>query len=404
MFRILVLSLAPFAFATGAYAFAGLLEPMASDLGVSVAVVAQLQTAFMIACGVGGPVLAIATASVEKRTLLLLVLVILAAANALSAMTSSFWQLSVIRTFAGFVGALTVPVASMLAVMLILPERRSVALAAILGGNSLAFLFGIPLGSVIGSVYGWAASFGFSACLCLFVATLTYLFIPKSAAPPLLSAKAYRVILQWPVPWLLGVTLLAFTATFATVGLIGPVVTAATGLSGGSIGLMQLLIGVGSVVGLFAGARLAGKSNRPLPWLLAGILATQCLYIFSLSGGYMAANSVALIATALLAGSACLFACAPIIQTRLASVAGPAATVAFAFNGSMIFMGQGLGTAAGGIATAQFGLWSVGLTGALIAAMGLALSLRDLTPKTTAEPAMPDGAAQNRTTRASRMR
>lgn len=47
--RVLVLTLAALAFASGAYVFSGLLDPMAADLGVSVGAVGQLQTAFIIA-------------------------------------------------------------------------------------------------------------------------------------------------------------------------------------------------------------------------------------------------------------------------------------------------------------------------------------------------------------------
>ncbi|MGH1413545.1 MAG: hypothetical protein ACRBB0_08625 [Pelagimonas sp.] len=40
--KLFILMLAPFAFGTGAYLVSGLLEPMATELGVSVASVGQL--------------------------------------------------------------------------------------------------------------------------------------------------------------------------------------------------------------------------------------------------------------------------------------------------------------------------------------------------------------------------
>ena len=43
--RVFVLTLCTFAFGSAAFIFAGLLEPMAKDLGVSTAVAGQLQTA-----------------------------------------------------------------------------------------------------------------------------------------------------------------------------------------------------------------------------------------------------------------------------------------------------------------------------------------------------------------------
>lgn len=370
--------LAPFAFATGAYVFAGLLEPMSADMGVTVAATAQLQTAFTISCAVGGPLLALGTAGLDRRKLLLGVLAFLALGNALSAILSGFGALMVVRIATGFIGALTLPVASAMAVMLIAPEKRAIALAAILSGNSLAFLIGIPVGSLIGASFGWAASFWFAAYLCLIVAALIATNVPATDAPPRPPKGAIRTVLRWPLTGLMGVTLLTFTATFATVGLIGPVVTASTGLTGASIGWMQALIGIGSIIGLALGARLQRTVAHPLPMLLAGILVTQLIYTYTMLFSASGANGITLTAIAISVGAACLFACAPIIQTRLAEAAGPAATLAFAFNGSMIFLGQGLGTAIGGSITALHGLWTVGLAGAAIALLGVMLATRNL--------------------------
>lgn len=380
MSRVLILMLAPFAFATGAYVFAGLLDPMAADLDVSVAAVGQLQTAFTIACAIGGPVLAILTSGWARKTLLIAVLVVLAALNALSAVVTVFEPLIMVRIAAGFLGALTLPVASAIAIGIVGPEKRAAALAAVLAGNSVAFLVGIPLGSFVGATFGWPTSFWLAAGLCAVVALLVVALIPATLAPPPPPPGAFKSVLRWPVTGLLGVTFLVFTATFSTVGFIGPVVTDLTGFTGATIGLMQALIGVGSIIGLIVGARLAGSSGRPLLGLLVIVLATQVLYSFgmhSLSGG---ASGLLAGVVAIAVGAAALFACAPIIQNRLAIAAGPAATLAFALNGSMIFAGQGVGTALGGITTSTFGLSWVGVAGAIIAAVGAFLASRNLMP------------------------
>ncbi|MEM1145491.1 MAG: hypothetical protein AAGI88_23195, partial [Pseudomonadota bacterium] len=54
-------------------------------------------------------------------------------------------------------------------------------------------------------------------------------------------------------------------------------------------------------------------------------------------------GSIFVVASAICLGAAALFAMTPIVQVRLAQNAGDAATIAFALNGSMIFLGQGLG-------------------------------------------------------------
>ena len=68
--RIYVLTLVTLAFGSGAFIFAGLLESLAADLGVTTAVAGQLQTVFVLTSAVLGPVaawLAGVLASRERR-------------------------------------------------------------------------------------------------------------------------------------------------------------------------------------------------------------------------------------------------------------------------------------------------------------------------------------------------
>ena len=53
--RIFVLTSVTFAFGTAAFIFAGMLEPMARDLGVSTSVAGQLQTAYVLTAAILGP-------------------------------------------------------------------------------------------------------------------------------------------------------------------------------------------------------------------------------------------------------------------------------------------------------------------------------------------------------------
>lgn len=383
---LLTLMLAPFAFSTGAFVFAGLLDPMATDLGVSVSAAGQLQTAFAIACALGGPILAIATRRMEKRRLLVLVLAFLAVSNALSALAPRFEMLVLVRVVAGFVGALTLPLASTLAVASVADDRRPVALATVFAGNSMAFLVGVPAGSIIGSALGWSASFWFAACLCAVVAAVILLRVPAAHSPTPPAPGGFARMMRWPLTGPMTITLLGFAATFTTVGFIGPVITGLTGVTGSGIGLMQTLIGVGSLAGLALGARLAGlRAIWVLPALLGTICITQIAYWAGFEVAHVPGAGLAVTIVATAAGATALFAIAPIVQTRLALAAGPDATIAFALNGSMVFLGQGAGVALGGVALGLLGLPAVGLAGAILALLACGVALRLPTP--SPEPA-----------------
>jgi DHA1 family inner membrane transport protein len=377
LLQLTVLMLAPFAFGTGAYVFMGLLEPMALDLDVSVPVVGQLQSAFAIASALGGPALAIITNDYERKRLLIVVLLGLAAANAASAMADVFSMLVVARIAAGLVGALTLPVASAIAVTLVGPKRRPLALAAVFAGMSLAFLLGIPFGSFVGGAYGWPASFWLATGLATFAAISTLFLVPTIGRLPAPPEGAFRAATKPPAKSLLMVTFMSFLATFTTVAFIGPLVTALTELRGGDIGLMQLFIGLGSIVGLVFGVRLArGFGLRALTPLMSVVAVTQVLFTVGLVADLPAFGGMILTALIIGSGAAALFALAPIVQSALAEIAGPAATVAFALNGSVVFFGQGLGAVVGGGVIAELSLTWTGLVGGAFALATLALTRR----------------------------
>ena len=69
--RIYVLTLVTFAFGSGAFIFAGLLESLAADLGVTTAVAGQLQTVFVLTSAVLGPVAAWLFGRVDRKIMVM---------------------------------------------------------------------------------------------------------------------------------------------------------------------------------------------------------------------------------------------------------------------------------------------------------------------------------------------
>jgi len=79
-------------------------------------------------------------------------------------------------------------------------------------------------------------------------------------------------------------------------------------------------------------------------------------------------------------GAAALFARLPIIQTRLVTGSPvDARGVVLALNGSMVFLGQGLGAAIGGATIATAGLAFVGYAAAAVSVAGAVFALAGAT-------------------------
>ncbi|WP_420415328.1 MFS transporter [Roseibium sp.] len=369
------LLLCPFAFTMGAFVFSGVLAPMAEALGVSVGAAAALQSGFAIACALSGPVLARLTAALPRKSLLLGVLFVLTVLNAGSAVAADYPSLLVLRILVGGLGALAFPLATAIAATNTSEEGRPAAIAKVYAGIPLAMIAGIPLGSVLGNAFGWQACFAATALFCALAFAMVLAFVPANQLDPQKTAVPNGALNKGVLAHL-GIMLLASTALFTLVGLLGPVIRALTGFGGPGIAALQVLAGVGSLVGIKMGARQAGGGRYLLSGLFAVLAASLAVTVPSL--GLQHAGTAGLIAITLsvILGPIAQFAIGATVQARLARLAGPSATLVFSLNASMVYLGQGLGIAFGALALDLAGIAGAPAIGTVIALIGCLFALR----------------------------
>lgn len=353
--RIFVLTMVTFAFGSGAFIFAGLLEVLAADLGVTTAVAGQLQTIFVLTSAVLGPVAAWLFGQVDRKVMVLAGLSLGLALHIACALTPNFEMLMVLRGLAGLAGALSGPAASVAAASLAPPDRRGSALAMVSGGMTLAFVVGIPIGSVVGNAFGWRATFLFAGLLSAIALVGVLAFLPKVPAPPKREGGSLQLGVVWP---LYLTTFLAFAANMTLNLYIAPIVRVGAGVTGAGIGAFQSMIGFGSIMGLWLGARAANR-NLGRSWILIGFMIQATAMSIHFGATHQLAPpgwpSAALVATGIFVAATALFSITPVVQARLIDLTG-GAPVALALNGSVISVGQALGSAMGGAALATFGV------------------------------------------------
>lgn len=377
--RIYVLTMVTFAFGSGAFIFAGLLETLAADLGVTTAVAGQLQTAFVLTSAVLGPVAAWLFGRFDRRIMVIVGLSLSVALHLACAVTPTFETLLVLRALAGLAGAISGPAASVAAASLAAPERRGSALALVSGGMTLAFVVGIPIGSVVGNAFGWRATFLFAGGLSALALVGVLAFLPKVPAPPKREGGVVPLTVVWP---LYLTTFLAFAANMTLNLYIAPIVRVGAGVTGAGVGAFQSMIGFGSIAGLWLGARAANR-QAGRNWILQGfvIQATAMSIHFAATHQLAPAGwpSAALVALGIFVAATALFSITPVVQARLIELTG-GAPVALALNGSVISVGQALGSAMGGAALATFGVPAIPAT-ALSMSLAALLALAFVFPR-----------------------
>jgi len=382
--RIFVLTLVTFAFGSGAFIFAGLLEVMAADLHVTTAVAGQLQTVFVLTSAVLGPVAAWAFGRVDRKLMVAGALSLGMLLHIGCALTPNFQALMFLRALAGLAGAMSGPAASVAAATLAPPERRGSAIAMVSSGMTLAFVVGIPLGSIVGNALGWRSTFLLGALLSAIALVGVIGFLPRIPAPPKRDGGRIPFAAVWPFYL---TTFLTFAANMTLNLYIAPIVRVGAGVTGAGVGAFQAMIGVGSIAGLSLGARAADR-HAGRGWILQGfaIQATAMSVHFAATHHVAPAGwpSAALVALGIFLAATALFSITPVVQARLIHATG-GAPVALALNGSVISMGQALGSAMGGMALTAYGVPAIPAA-ALSMSLTAFVTLTFLFPRQAPEP------------------
>jgi predicted MFS family arabinose efflux permease len=378
--RIYVLTLCTFAFGSAAFIFAGLIEPMAADLGVSTAVAGQLQTAYVLTSAALGPVVAWGLGRLDRRLVVILGLAIGIVLHLACAFAPNFETLLVVRALAGVAGAMSGPAASVAAASLVPPERRGSALAMVSGGMTLAFVVGIPIGSVAGAMFGWRATFVVAAILAAVALTAVAVFLPSVPAAPRRTGGKLQLDGIWP---LYLTSFLTFAANMTLNLYIAPIVRVGTGITGAGVAVFQSMIGFGAALGLWLGGRATDRGAGKA-WVLQciGLQAVAMTLHVSATHGVLPHGLAVdgLVLAAVFLAATALFSTMPVIQSRLIQMTD-GAPVALALNGSVFAMGQALGSTMGGAALASFGVPAIPATALAMSLVAL-VTLSFVFPRT----------------------
>ncbi|MBU6532176.1 Cmx/CmrA family chloramphenicol efflux MFS transporter [Streptomyces sp. NPDC057245] len=292
-----LLAMASFAMGTSEFMLAGLLPDIASDLDVTVGTTGILTSAFALGMVVGAPLVAAFARNWSRRPSLLGSVLVFAAAHAVGAVTTSFPVLLAARIVAALANAGFLAVALTAAAALVPTDKKGRALGVLLSGTTLAMIAGVPGGSVLGTVFGWRATFWAVAALCLPVALGILEGIPAGHGeegatdrPALRAELAQLAGVRLILMMLLGA--LVNAATLGSLTFLAPVVTDGAGLGELWISVVLVLFGAGSFVGVTVAGRLSDRHPGPVvavggPLLLIGwpataLLATEPVALFVL--------------------------------------------------------------------------------------------------------------------------
>lgn len=381
---IYVFSLCTFTFGLSEFIVAGLVSAMAEDLGASTTAVGSAIAAYALGAAIGAPLLTAALLSWRERTALLLTLAVLAVGSLALAWAEQLSALNLTRFVVGLAHGVFMAVAADVAVKLVEPPRAGRALSLVWLGLTLALALGVPLGTLLGSLWSWRAIFVALGVLGLLSLLGLLRLMPRQAAPVLPPGgrlAGLAALMQRPVLAAVGIAVLVSVATFSFLTYVSPFVLQVTHGSVRLLSLAMLVFGAATILGNLLGGQCADRfaADTSLKVALA-LLATNLGLLFL---GREQAWAVVLLVGGL---GAVFFAIVTLATLRLLSLAkqvAPHATgVASGLSIAAFNLGTALGGGLGGWMIERIGLIYLPLAGGVAALIGLGmLMLQPRAPK-----------------------
>ncbi|MEV7001187.1 MFS transporter [Streptomyces sp. NPDC093982] len=369
---LLALAVGAFGIGTTEFVMMGLLPEVANDLHISIPTAGHLVSAYALGVVIGAPLLAALTARLPRRTVLIGLMALFVAGNALSAFAPDYHWLMAARFLSGLPHGAFFGVGAVVATSMVAPERKARSVSLMFLGLTMANVAGVPVATLMGQSLGWRATFLGVSTIGLAAMAALALLIPRAEAhtAPRTGLRGELAALRSLPVWLaLGTTVAGFGALFAAYSYITPMLTDAAGYTDASVTLLLALFGVGATAGNLLGGRLADHAMRGT--LFGGLLSlvlVLALFPLLMSTAWSAALAVILLGMA-------AFATGSPLQLMVMEKASSAPSLASSANQAAFNLANAGGAWIGGLALAAgLGVTSPALAGAALAVLGLGVA------------------------------
>jgi len=308
------------------------------------------------------------TAKLERRSLLIKLLIVFVASHVLSVLAWDFWVLLLSRIGIAFTHAIFWSITTSLAVRVAPKDKKAQAIGLLAMGSALAMVLGLPLGRVIGQYFGWREAFAIIAVLAFTILILFYRFLPHLESRNAGSLRSLPLLIKRPL--LLGLyalTILIISAHFTAYSYIEPFMVRIGEMSDAAATAILLIFGLSGIIASLLFNRFYQRSPTVFLLTSMGILMLSLVLLLPLSENQFSMFLLAFIWGIGISGIGLS------LQVRVLQLASDATDVAMAIYSGLYNVGIGGGALLGNQVMQHFGLANIGFSGAAFAAMGLLL-------------------------------
>jgi DHA1 family inner membrane transport protein len=357
---------------TSVLAPAGMLSELSAGFGVGIREAGLLITFGAVMLCIGSPLTAWLTSRIERRLLLGGTLLVFAATNFASVFAPDYAVLLAIRLVMLAIGSLFTPQAAGTVGMIAPPEKRGGTIAYVFLGWSLAAAVGLPLVTFVAGRYGWRMAYGGIGA----IAGLSFLLLawrlPRGLIGTPVDLKTWTDLGRNPlILLLLLITTLQMSGQFVILTFMAPLLRQLTAADPDVVAVVFAIYGACGIIGLLIASRIVDAWGGYKTSLLFTVVMLTGIGVWAIGAGSLIAMTVGVAVWGLGFAST-----NSMQQVRLVGAAPALGTAAVSLNTSVLYVGQALGSAIGGMLYARdlpyaTGYVSVGFVAlAVIAVLG----------------------------------
>ncbi|NEU59935.1 MFS transporter [Paenibacillus sp. ALJ109b] len=371
---LLALAISAFGIGTTEFVPVGLLGSIANSLNISVTLAGLLISGYAIGVAVGAPILTALTNRMSRKSLLMSLMVVFIIGNVVAALSPSFEVLLIARFITAFSHGVFFSIGATIAVQLVPPGKKGSAIALMFTGLTIAIVTGVPLGTFIGQVFDWRATFWCVALFGVIAIISSAVLIPKNLkqSPPAKFSDMFLLLTNRRLIMGFLITTLGYGGTFVAFTYLTPLLHDVTGVSQGMINIILIAYGVAVAFGNSIGGKFANKNPiRALFWMF--VVQAAVLILLTFLAPFKVAGVIGVILMGLFA-----FMNVPGLQLNIVQLseryAPSAVEVASAINIAAFNIGIALGSVIGGIVIDSMGLVHTPWIGALMVILAIVLT------------------------------
>nr|WP_081916185.1 MFS transporter [Saccharothrix sp. NRRL B-16314] len=258
----------------------GLLTTIGATFGISDGTAGLMMFVPGVLAAIAAPTMTAATAHADRRTVLCLLVVVLAVADFLAAAATAYWVMVVSRVLVGLVIGAFWSIGAGLAARLVPEHQVGRATAVIFAAVPLGSVLGVPAGTFIGDVAGWRAAFVAMGVLTVAVLAALAAFLPSLPPETPTKLSVLREVVRGADTRVgLLVTFLVVMAHFGTYTYVVPFLEDVTGSTRAAITAYLLIYGAAGIAGNFLGGMWVTRNLRATFCTAAALIGSATLLL-----------------------------------------------------------------------------------------------------------------------------